>query len=637
MRWIVLALALGAAIMSLIHGVFEILSPSGSMAGLPLEAPGGAFTGLTVFLLGVSAVFALIGGVVAFNRRRVGGIFLIVGALICFFAHPNVRHYGVIYFLGGITSFFLRRNFEDEDYDEDEIDDDEYEEDDDEYENDDEEGDPEDDRENYARSRPTREKKRKSSRSFSFGMKSRAATIKNKRKHVQDSENLAKLNESLKSRSSKVCPVCGASVDIAHKFCFNCGTPLHARSLEPESAPSYDRPPSPMIMSVEEENQQENAPVFKDFQPIFPSEAPPRAAARQESDWDDRQEEEAEEEEQEEEIVGEIIEEEKEMDVEKDVGARRHQEHKTSFSSSNRVFVKPTEDDQPIVKRPLIINPDRSYREFSNYTRRRKRRRRSLGRRIAGFAILALAVGGSAWFLLGMQRGPNPEAEAPPPILNPIPTPAPQPYPNEPEGPSLPAVQIASPTRGVVMGTNVNVRPNHSVSGAVVTKLNSDTRVEVLGSWEGTSGSLDKNWYHIRAGGREGWIYGQYLQPLDGRESTLPEGYTASLLKSFGASKEDLTRELGQPTRQTPTTSTWTGLTANFRGDTEITRIQLTNARHVLLNGAAVGMTDEALYKNVGYPSDYKSGQLRYIERGNQGMSVRMLNGKIQGITVGNI
>ena len=99
----------------------------------------------------------------------------------------------------------------------------------------------------------------------------------------------------------------------------------------------------------------------------------------------------------------------------------------------------------------------------------------------------------------------------------------------------------------------------------------------------------------------------------------------------------ELTSQLGQPTRQTATTLTWSGLTANFRGENEIVRLQATSARHVLLNGVTVGMTDEQLYKSVGYPSDYRSGQLRYVESGSQGMSVTMKNGKIQTVTVGNI
>jgi hypothetical protein len=438
MRWIVLALTLGAAIMSLIHGVFEILSSSGSVAGLPLEASGGAFTGLTVFLLGISTIFALVGGVLAFNRRRAGGIFLLVAAAICFFAHPNVRHYGVIYFLGGIATFFLRRSFEedydeDEDYEEsDESEDDAYNREEDEYDDDEAEDDEGEDDEEDEYERPTRERER--FRPFSFGRKGkqgkqeRPAKMKQKEEYRLERENLTRLNESLKGRSSKVCPACGASVGIDHKFCYNCGAPLHTASPAPEPAPSYDLPSSPntTIMSLEEENPRESTPVFSDFQPVFPSDTPPRPAAKQEPEWDDRQEEME---------MEEDIEDEEEEEI---ATKRRGYEKEAPSSYPHRVFVKPTEEEQPVVKRPLIINPDRSYREFSDYTRRRKRKRHSLARRVVGLSLLALAVGGSAWFLLGLRRAPGPVIDPDSPIVNPIPGGPPAPPPPPPPTPPPP-------------------------------------------------------------------------------------------------------------------------------------------------------------------------------------------------------
>jgi hypothetical protein len=117
----------------------------------------------------------------------------------------------------------------------------------------------------------------------------------------------------------------------------------------------------------------------------------------------------------------------------------------------------------------------------------------------------------------------------------------------------------------------------------------------------------------------------------------LPSGYTSALLKTFGSSKSELTARLGAITRQTPTTLTWQGISVNIRGDSDITRVQLTNALHVLQNGVAVGITEERLYQSVGYPSEYRSGQLLYLESPTQGMSVQMKNGKVERVTVGNI
>jgi hypothetical protein len=151
------------------------------------------------------------------------------------------------------------------------------------------------------------------------------------------------------------------------------------------------------------------------------------------------------------------------------------------------------------------------------------------------------------------------------------------------------------------------------------------------------SGNHSGPWFQIRVNRGEGWIYGQYFQPLDGRDATLPNGYTAVLLNSFGAGKAGLIDQQGRPTRETATSLTWTGMAVNLRGDNEITRLQLTSAKYVLQNGVAVGITDEALYRSVGYPSEYRSGQLRYLESSTQGMVVRMQNGKVQSITVGNI
>jgi hypothetical protein len=98
-----------------------------------------------------------------------------------------------------------------------------------------------------------------------------------------------------------------------------------------------------------------------------------------------------------------------------------------------------------------------------------------------------------------------------------------------------------------------------------------------------------------------------------------------------------LAAQLGQPTRQTPTTITWAGLAATLSGD-NVTRLQITGTQHVLQNELAIGMTEEALYRRIGYPSDYRGGQLRYVEIGttDQGMLLRLQNGRLQSITVGN-
>jgi len=394
----------------------------------------------------------------------------------------------------------------------------------------------------------------------------------------------AKFGEPTRIRSSKVCPACGASVGVEHKFCHTCGSQLQGARVSA----------GPAELAADTAKPSESS-VFKDFQMVSP------------------------------------------MDSDENPEEKNPHEEPLEEAVPHRVFVKSSMKDETGPEHLFIVNPDDSYKEFSDYTRRRKRGRNSLTRRILGPLVLLLAVSGAAWFLLG---GLRPVPKPVPPVID-EPIPEPEPVVVIPEPAVWEKIQIEEPTRGVVIGTNVNVRQTHSINGQILAKLNAGARTDVLGRWVGVSGALSGPWFNIRSDGKDGWIYGQFFQPLDGRQATLPRGYTEALLKSFGSDKAELTAQLGLPTRQTPTTMTWTGLTIELRGDNNIVRMNVTGAQHVLENEAAVGVTEEALYKKVGYPSDYKAGQLRYLENGDgspeQGMAVRMQNGKIHSITVGNI
>jgi hypothetical protein len=673
MRWIVLALSLGTGIVSLLHGAIAMmLSPEGAIQA---AEKAGAFTWLTCALLAASAFLALIGGIMAFNRRRFGGILLLAAAAVCFFAHRDARLYGGVYLAGGLLAFFCRRpsGYEDDEYaDEDEdFGDDE----DDEDENGD--WDEENADGDAAEERPGRGSAR-SVHSFPPGGKprERAFVIKeNKEAYSLDKDGLSKLNEPVRQRMSKVCPVCGASVGIEHKFCYSCGTELRgARSAQPPD----ERPSEEAPFSIARNTDSSSSDIF------FEAEAKPREENFGGGQSGERLEEERFHDEEfhgeefeekrfgEERFGGERFgeerfggkesgrkpfggeedgEEDEEDDEFSDAGGRRPRtaSQRMEIRSPNKVFVKPISDEHVIPKRPISIDPDNSYQVFSNYTRRRKHRRQSLLRRVLGIALFLAAAGGAAWFLLGLRKAPVEELPFLPPAET-LPV-AETPAANAPsgdvavpsEGPArrvdvLAALRIDVPSRGVVTGSNVNVRPDHSTAGAIITKLNQGDRLDVLGQWRGVSGSLSGTWYRIRLGdNREGWIYGQYCQPLDARPVTLPAGYTAELLKTFGAGRVDLPRQLGQPARQSPASMSWPGLTAFLRGDNEVTRLQITSAKYVLQNGVAVGITDEMLYKNAGYPSDYRSGQLLYLESPNQGMSVQIKSGKVQSVTVGNI
>ena len=564
MRWIVLALSLGATIVSLIHGVLAVWQLASTTGG-SITIGGSAFTWMTAILLLASVIIALIGAILAFNRRRIGGIFIIAAALICLLAHSSTRIYGLIYLVGGAMAFMVRSHSEYE-YEYEEYD----------FENRDELDDDPEEREEKVFAGRSRGGKREDPQEFSYGKrKERASRIKlDREERSLSGDEIPRMSEPLRIRSSKVCPACGASVGIEHKFCYTCGGSLHASHMaddEPDDVLQPRKDPS----------------SFRDFKMVSPVDDP-------EPEEEELQEEDSEE------------------------------------AVPHRVFVKSSKEEEEINPHP-IVDPDDSYQEFSNYTRRRKRRRTSLARRILGPLILLLAVGGAAWLLLGMRRVPPP----PPVVVEPIPIPGPVvvlPRPIE-------MLQILAPARGVVTGTTVNLRQSHSTATQVVTRLSAGARAEVIGRWEGVSGNLTGPWYNIRVENRTGWIFGQFFQALDGRQASLPTGYTDDLLNSFGSNRQELIDQLGQPANQTPTAMTWTGLTAQLRGD-DVIRLQITGAQHVLENELAVGMTEEMLYRRVGYPSDLRAGQLLYIESGagaERGMAVRLQNGRIQSITVGNI
>ncbi|MDR1733143.1 MAG: SH3 domain-containing protein [Synergistaceae bacterium] len=630
MRWIVLALSLGTAIVSIIIGVIGVLwmlyTPDAASQAAGIA--GNDFSWLTAIVLFISVVLSLPGGIMGFHRRRAGGFFLILAAGACFLAR-GARIFGAFYLAAGLLAFLLKNpSYNYRDYEDDESEDDDR---DDDYEDEDPEdrgveGDEDFLERNAGRGR--------SSSPGSNGMRRRERVFasrmfkEDKTERMIDEEDEIYTAIPVRRRASKVCPACGASVGVGHRFCFVCGKALHTRAedADAETARREDFSPEETDGPTSEEHEGTN---FREV-PIRSFSSSQKAESwRAESEPGEAEERYGEEESHGE---GETTPENLETPFTED----------SEISSPHRVFVKPTKEEGAIPRRPLHIAPDNSYKEFSHYTRRRKRKNRSLFRRILGPVVLLLAVGGAAWFLMGgFQRGPSPL----PPTLPPTPsTPADQQKPAVPDEPIVPVkrdplteLQILAPSRGVVTGSNVNVRADHSTGGSVVARLSADVRLDLLNRWEGTTGTLTGPWYQVRTGGKEGWIYGQYFQPLDARPASLPEGYTDVLLKTFGANKEDAVKHLGRPSRETASAFTWSGLTMNFRGESDIARLQVTSAQHVLQNGLAIGITDEALYKNMGYPSEWKGGQLRYLESEGRGVGIRMRSGRVQSITVGNI
>jgi hypothetical protein len=552
---------MGSVIMSLIHMVFIMMVSSGSgraPAGL------GAFTTLTAGLLVASLVLAFAGGVMAFNGRRGGGLLLLISAAICFFAHAQTRIYGGIYLLAGLLALFYpkfsRKNTDD-------------------YDDDEEEAEAEDEEEAEYEEEDDDRPRRPSANGAVVRL------------------GVSRINAPVRVRSSKVCPSCGAIVDIDHKFCHECGETLRGPIRGPGEMPDF----------------------ANDLGMPPPDEAQPNAdsgsqRSAESSPW--------------------------EPDVPTYGGDDEEEEEEQEATGTHRVFVSPARDDQPIPRLPIDISPDSSYQTFSSYARRRKRKsQRSVVRRVFGLLAVLLVLGGAGWFLFSLDKTPMPPV--------PVPTPPP-PIENEPPKEAKPTADVLSalipspPMRGTILGSNVNIRPDHSATGSVVMKMNKGTQVDVLDKWTGGSGSQSGPWYKIRSGdGREGWIYGQYIQPMSSRETRLPTGYTAALLRTFGSDRAELVRHFGDPVRQTPVTLSWQGLSVNLRGDVEVTRMQITSARYILQNGVAVGVTDERLYETMGYPVEYQpspAARLIYREAGNKlGVAVQIQNGKVQSLTLGDM
>ena len=97
MSWIVLALTLGASITSIIHGVFMLFGSLTVSGGVIQGIPSTILASLPV----ISAIFALIGGITAFNLHKWGALFLFIAMGLCV-PSRDMWLYGGIYFFAGL-------------------------------------------------------------------------------------------------------------------------------------------------------------------------------------------------------------------------------------------------------------------------------------------------------------------------------------------------------------------------------------------------------------------------------------------------------------------------------------------------------------------------------------------------------
>ena len=597
MSWIILALTLGASITSIIHGVFMLFGS--------LSVTGGAIFGIPNTLLAslpvISAVIALIGGVIAFNQSKWGAVFLFIAMGLCVPARDTWL-YGGLYFFAGLFCFFLKSKKNDEayydDYDdenltEDSADQDFY------YEpvipqpilkNDDEEnnGMP-----------PENEDPLSSNVSANEALQLNAETPKI-RAH----------------RMTKSCPECGAIVSRESRFCPTCGAKLSVILNQDGNFKISGRDDDIDIGKLNDQllTPMASVDVVNDVQEQLPEQN--EALNINTDDGDDMA---------------------------------------NAQSANYRVLVNPgrASDNRRGGKRvPSGNDAASSYREFSQVAIKGKKRGRSWGRKAVSMLVLVSAVGGALYFLLGLRK--LPPGDLPPIARTEVIAETEKPLPIVPADPVTPekttvvepsAIAVAEnvlpnftperePRNGIITGSNVNVRADHTTSSERVTRLKANSKVNILGTFNVTSGKFSGIWYNIRTGNHEGWVYGKYVRPVG---AGLPSGYSNALLKSFGGNKAQLIESLGNPTRSTGSSAEWPGLTATLKGD-DVTKIRITSNSRELQNGLKPGMSETALLQIMGYPSSQNGRNMNYNEGGKTGLTVQLdKNNAITSITVNEI
>ena len=608
MSWIILALSLGAAITSIIHGVFMLfgsLSVSGAeIFGIPST--------LLASLPIISAVLALIGGIIAFNRSKWGALFLFIAMGLCV-PSRDTWLYGGVYFFAGLFCFFLKSESQDSYYDYDD------------YDN--EQGEP-DFYYDPAIPEPSQEELEREPFSTGFQQDILEGDV--------SADEALQFNAEpprVRRRMSKSCPECGAVVSRLSRICPTCGAKLSVMP-EDEEIEEEEREGERVELNL-------NLNQTEDIEKLNNQLLTPLAMTQEQEQEQGQSQENAGNVESE---PYEAMRDDNMMNDGDEMSSERKQD-----APNFRVTVKPRRVSE---SRSSANEAASSYREFSRYASKGKKRSRSTSRKVGSMILLIAAVGGAMYFLLGLRK--LPPGDLPPMVRTEVveDKPAIQVVNTEPESEPT-KTEIAEPVgiavsenvlpnfvperepkHGIITGNGVNLRADHTTSSARVTKLKSNTRVDVLGTFNVTSGQFSGIWYNIRTGSNEGWVYGRYLQPVG---SGLPSGYSAALLKTFGNTRSQLVETLGNPSRSTGSTAEWPGLTATFKGE-DVTRIRLTSDSRELQNGLKTGMSQTALLQIMGYPSSSNNRTMNYNEGGKTGLSIQLdRNNSITSITVNEI
>ncbi|MBQ4419123.1 MAG: hypothetical protein II870_05745, partial [Synergistaceae bacterium] len=414
MRWIILALSVGAATMSIMHGILIILG----IFNPPEVAAWSAVIPQTVLksLPIVSAFAALIGGVIAFSGSKIGALFLLIATALCAFAPRDIWIYGVMYFISMILCVFIKKRYDNQDYYDYDFEDFENIERDNDYgdngyeayasrsnnlrrggnyNNNYDDYEYEDERVN-SRGRGRERERGRQDLDLNLNLKDEARgggeeyetrgtplRSDNLNNNIKNDDEI-EIPESVlpRRRAFKTCPKCGETVSTEASVCPTCGELLHV----PEYAKrDKELDKSHNIINLDIKNLDNDKQGIKQ------------------------------------EVKQEIKSESRDDDMEGVV--------RLEPTAAHKVFVSPRHEEDDIPRRPvnfentrrtsIDINPDKSYQEFGQYARSRRKRGRgkSLGRKILGFLLLFAAVGGSLWFLLGLRKLPKGET---PPNVAPI-------------------------------------------------------------------------------------------------------------------------------------------------------------------------------------------------------------------------
>jgi len=631
MRWLILALSLGTTLATLWRGIALFIN-------LGTRAAASTSPSWVAATLCVGSLFGFIGGVLAFNHKIIGLLFL-YAATIMTFLHPPIRVLAYSFAaISVLTTCYLimyqrskykqRYGYSAEEYSYDET-----------------EKEKDKDNEDDEQSSSSKYKMPKRRSSYSMPQKSDALIIR----------------PPQRQRETKVCLSCGIDVPTPYKYCPLCGMEL------------YTSPDNKVNVVSDDETEEKKDETIK----IYGVEADTKKhETKQRFKYHVLSEDKSDADKYEDKSY-ESIEDKSGIEIkESSFGDKSEVEvipvvrkasvtETTDIKESSGVAFKPLNAQS---KKQRNLEVDSSYQSFGRYTQSRKKRKVSTFQRTLLAILVIVLVGTAGSFMYkGINKVPPESVEISisrilPEIKEEIPeivvsTEIPVDEPLAIAVPdrgqnigSLPYMEVVPPRQIITIGSSVNLRENHTTNSRSITRIQANNTYTLLEQWKATDtaslSSADRNlpgdgrWYRIQAGTNTGWIYGQFALPLDGRATSLPGGYTEALLNSFGSNREEIVGKLGNPRQQSRGDTIileYTGLRITLNQN-KVQNILISGRGHNLLNGLTVGMTFDEMSKIIGMPNRFQDGALSYLETANRGIVIRReTNGNIRSITVGTI